>query len=369
MNDVQLDHHQAAAATTTAPHVLVVSGPGAGKTRTLTARVGHLLDQGADPSRILAVTFTNAAAGELVDRIGRPDLEWVGTFHSVLRRLVVRPYAARFGRKSPEVADDDEAFRALKVVARRLASENPSLSIPTRVDDLRQWAADFSWYKNAVRKPTEPARLALFAAYDEYLAARDLVDFDDLLLLPVELMSTEEDVRQEVASSFDHVLVDEYQDTNTCQVQLVRLLCSEEASLFVVGDPAQSIYGFRGADPGNVSSLGRIFPDLVTYELPITYRCPTSVINLANRIGASALCLVPSVENARRKGVARPLPCGSLFDQGAKVAREITRLLDNACPAREIAVLYRRRSVPSETGITKLLRENGVPFREVGAWT
>ncbi len=367
-----LDSDQFSAATTTAHHVLVVAGPGAGKTRTLHGRAAHLLGQGADPERLLAMVFTNAAARELRKRIGRPDMAHVGTFHSLMLHLVVRPYADCFGLQRARVADDRDVLGVLRAVGEAHEKEHPGDKLPTDREGWEEWARIFSLAKNAMTVPESPLQRVVFDAYNAQLIAGDLVDFDDLLLLPVRLMGTDDAIRAEIAGSFDHVLVDEYQDTNSCQVELVRLLCSEGASLFAVGDPAQSIYGFRGADPGNIASLRQVFPDLVRYDLPVSYRCPTRVLDLANRIGASGLDLVPAPGNEGTAGVWARLHCPSPRLQGKAVAQGVAALIDKGVPASEITVLYRNHFVPNwddegrSTGLRLALRELGVPFYETG---
>ena len=249
--------------------LLVLAGAGSGKTRVLTARVARIVEElGVAPHRVLAVTFTNKAAGEMRERIARllgaePRGMWIGTFHGIGARLL-RLHADRVGR-TPEytIYDEDDT---LTVIRRLMDRERISVKdfAPKAV------AAAISDAKNALVPPDEYARLAMtplakavvpvYAALEPTLRAQNAVSFDDLLVLPVQLLAAHPDLRAHYAARFEHLLVDEYQDTNHAQYEFVRLVAGAEGNVAVVGDDDQSIYGWRGADVRNILDFERDYP-------------------------------------------------------------------------------------------------------------
>jgi DNA helicase-2/ATP-dependent DNA helicase PcrA len=212
----------------------------------------------------------------------------------------------------------------------------------------------------------------LFRNYRARLLKDDLVDFDAILDHSLTILSEHNEARCQVADAFDHVLVDEWQDTDSVQVRLVELLASEGASVFVVGDTDQSIYAFRGADPRGTLSLRDHFPDLQTLHLPISYRCPPQVVQLASEVISP---IPPLFEEARvdlstnKEGQLHAVDyaaCQSVLDEGQQAARSVRNACRPGAPPKEIAVLYRIGQMPYTTRVTEHLRRDGIPFRVVG---
>ena len=257
-----LDDSQRQAVETQARRVAVVAGPGAGKTRTLTARVAHLLDSGVKPEEITVVTFTRRAAQELKERLedlvgkGAAQGMAVGTFHALCRELLGRP----------PLLSQGEAL----ALAEGLLKERDSRLSPKK---LLGWV---SQVKNGVVSPEGPEEEALFAAYEQGLKDLGVTDFDGLLNRALAVKELPPKARR----PFSHLLVDEFQDVNALQYELV-LQWSREGSLFVIGDPDQSIYGFRGAVGDCFQRLGEDFPDLVTLRLARNYRSSPQVLGCA----------------------------------------------------------------------------------------
>lgn len=379
---LSLDPDQYAAATTTAEHALVVAAAGSGKTRTLHARVEHLLEGGAYPGALFVCTFTRKAAGELQERIANPRLREVGTFHSLLWRHVVKPYASLVGLEKPVIVDEDGALAVLRRVVAQHGRDHPEVRFPEGRKELRQLQQAISarengakWHRYLDSNPGSDFD-NLVQRYHADLLAHNFVDFDGILSYSVAIL-VHEGPRREVATGFSHVLVDEYQDTNGLQVEIVKALASEGANVFCVGDADQSIYGFRGADPYNLSKLRRAFPDLMVYHLPLTYRCPPAVVDAARSVIGMNVEAFPGaraelVAAEDKDGFLRVLPCNGLVGEMHQTVGYLKALLDVRTRPGDIAVLVRsRRALYMKEGrgaaFPALLRQARVPFVLVGA--
>jgi DNA helicase-2/ATP-dependent DNA helicase PcrA len=271
--------------------LLVLAGAGSGKTRVLTRRVAWLIAHGVPPGSILAVTFTNKAAGEMRERIAalvgeRARWAWVGTFHSIGVRILRRE-AARVGiARDFSIFDRDDQISAL----RRAMVD---LGVPPKENPPEQILAVISKAKNDLRTPEEfeasargPWERLVARVWREYAArlrAQSALDFDDLLVLPVTLLR-DEDVRRRYAQLFARVLVDEYQDTNRCQYELLRAVTRDHRQLFVVGDDDQSIYRWRGADLSNILDFEEDHPDARVIRLEQNYRSTKTILDAANSL-------------------------------------------------------------------------------------
>lgn len=371
---LQLDPWQEAAATTGAQHALVVAGAGSGKTRCLTARASYLLGHGHHPVTLFIATFTRKAAGELADRLDDRALRNIGTLHSLTWRLVVKPYARLVGLTRPSIVDKQGTLSVLRRVAQGLVEEagEDRYQFPlAEKADLRRYAEDISRHKAGMPVMGGPSFERLLHTYNTYLAERDLLDFDDILNHGVTILG-HDGPRQAVAGGLSAVLIDEYQDTNRPQVELVRLLASEGACVFAVGDSDQSIYRWRGADPGNIPRLRQVFPDLEVFHLPITYRCPVRVVSMATRVISRNAEAFPGARvplrphDPGRAGTVARLECQDLIDQGERFAQGIARLLHIGVPPGDVAVLYRSRRALQPSRLPVLLRRERVPFKVVG---
>lgn len=272
--------------------LLILAGAGSGKTRVITYRIAHLLAAGVHPSQILAVTFTNKAAGEMKARVRQlvgPEAEhlWVSTFHSFAARFLRFEYDAAGLPRDFSIYDDDDS----KGVIRRLINE---FNLPARTFPVGTVKAKISQAKDKMQTPNAFANLAhddylrriadVFTAYEERLKDAGAVDFDDLLVHTVRVLENHEFVRQRWQQRFAHVLVDEYQDTNMAQVRLIKLLAEPERNLCVVGDDDQSIYAWRGADIRNILEFEKTYPEAQVIRLEQNYRSRPNILEAAHAV-------------------------------------------------------------------------------------
>jgi len=358
--------------------ILVLAGAGSGKTRVLTTRIARLIEHhGVDPSHILAVTFTNKAAGEMRERIAKlvgemPTGMWVGTFHAIGARMLRRE-ATLVGRSASfTIYDEDDSLAAVRRIMDRL-------KISTKTWSPKALRSAISGAKNALVSPEEYAKLAMdplskaaSAVYDQWertLRDANAVDFDDLLVLPVRVLQQNPDRVEAYRERFKFLLVDEYQDTNRAQYEFVRLLAGANGNVLVVGDDDQSIYGWRGADIRNILDFERDFPNAAVVRLEDNYRSTPQVLDLANAV-------ISANTTRRGKTLRATLPSGDAVTQVATlderdeaefVADEISVLSSGAraLDYREIAILYRTNS--QSRALEESLRKRAIPYRLVGA--
>jgi DNA helicase-2/ATP-dependent DNA helicase PcrA len=358
--------------------LLVLAGAGSGKTRVLTSRIARLVGhQGVDPKHILAVTFTNKAAGEMRERIARilgetPAGMWTGTFHAI---------GARILRAAPHIVGRDRGFT--------IYDEDDQLNVVKRVMERRSISpkqfgakaihAAISSAKNALVSPAEYAKLAndpftraASQVYDDLEAAfraANAVDFDDLLVLPVRMLRESPAFHAEMRAKFQFILVDEYQDTNHAQYQLVKLLGSEHQNVCVVGDDDQSIYGWRGADIRNILDFEKDFPNATVVRLEENYRSTPGILRVANAvISANTERRGKTLRPTREEG--EPITvAGALDDRDEAdfVVEEILarRQARTGMELRDAAVLYRTNS--QSRPMEEALRKHALPYRLIGA--
>ena len=364
--------------------LLVIAGAGSGKTRVLTTRIARLIQHhGIDPARILAVTFTNKAAGEMRERIaalvrgdsteGAGDLKrmWCGTFHAIGARML-RSHATRVGRTANfTIYDEDDTLAVVKRVMERVGV-SPKQWTPKSV------VAQISDAKNALITPEEYAAVAMdqltravapvFAELEGVLREANAVTFDDLLVLPVKLLRENPDVLDSYRERFRFILVDEYQDTNRAQFQFIKLLGSGHGNVAVVGDDDQSIYGWRGADIRNILDFEKEFPAATVVRLEENYRSTPGILEFANaaisaNVGRRGKTLRPT-----RPG-GEPVTLMAALDEKDEadfVVDEIrARQSTENRELRDFVVLYRTNS--QSRAIEDSLRRNAIPYRLVGA--
>jgi DNA helicase-2/ATP-dependent DNA helicase PcrA len=355
--------------------LLVLAGAGSGKTRVITERIARLLRSGVPADAILAVTFTNKAANEMRERIGSTVGReaasgiWLSTFHRFGVRFV-RAEAKELGLGSRFTVFDQGD--SLGVVRELLRTE----STAERRLDAQAILSRISLWKNAMVPPREVrpradeydrAAADIYESYEATLADMHAVDFDDLLLKPVRLLRERPGIRSKWRSRFEHVLVDEFQDTNIAQLELVRLLANERGNVCVVGDDDQSIYGWRGACVDNILDFERHFPGASVAKLEQNYRSRAAILNVANAaIEKSKKRPFAKVLKPVREGGTRVRLCAfrEPADEAKFVASEIRALRKDGTDPSEIAVLYRSGSQ------AKLLEEElriaGLPYRVFG---
>jgi len=371
----KLNAAQREAVTASDGPVLVVAGAGSGKTRVLTTRIAWLLEQGVYPSQILAYTFTNKAAREMKDRVAVSVGEdrapfWIGTFHATGARIL-RQHADRLGLpRDFAIYDADDQKRLLKGVLQDLNLDVKQWGLPGVRQAISAW-------KNQDESPEQAAAAAttyadetfarIYAAYQKSLRKCQAVDFDDLILETVHLLERHDEVRQQYAGKFRHVLVDEFQDTNELQLLLVKLLSCVHGNIFVVGDDDQSIYGWRGARVENMLDFDDFFPGAQTFRLEQNYRSLGNILDAANAVIS---------HNRRRKGknlwtaAGRGEPLGveqhlDAEDEAARVVGIVQQECQRGVRRGQITVLYRTNA--QSRLLEDALRRARVPHQVVGS--
>jgi DNA helicase-2/ATP-dependent DNA helicase PcrA len=353
--------------------LLILAGAGSGKTRVLTMRIANLIRHGVEPERVLALTFTNKAAREMRARlrtlIGRsPEGLWVGTFHAIATRML-RPHADRLGyRAGFTIFDEDDSRSILK---RALAE----LDLDPKKHQVAGLLAAISRAKSEARAPEDitggkASDRALRLVYERYQAlSRDSngMDFDDLLLNLAHLWRQDAEALDEWRSRFDHVLVDEYQDTNRAQYILLRMLCDGHRNLAVVGDDDQSVYAFRGADVRNILDFERDYPDATVVKLEQNYRSTQAILDVAHHvISRNRERTEKRLWTARGEG-RRPVLLLAPDDgaEAAFVGDEILTLQESEGRLHsDFAILYRTNA--QSRAFEKALMARRIPYHLVG---
>jgi DNA helicase-2/ATP-dependent DNA helicase PcrA len=372
-----LNAEQYAAVSSPPGRALVIAGAGSGKTRTLTYRVAWLLDHGIDPRQILLLTFTNKAAREMTQRVR--DLVpldtsalWAGTFHSIGSRIL-RRHAEDLGfTRSFSILDRDDQKSLLKAVIadcdidtkqRRFPKPEVLASMFSLIENtgstLEETIADRYDHFYDWSEEIEKVRLGYIAKKQD----TNSMDFDDLLVLTVRLFEERPDVLDLYRKRFSHILVDEYQDTNAVQARMIDLLAGESNSLMCVGDDAQSIYSWRGADMSLILGFPKKYPGSVVHTIETNYRSVPEILDLSNaairaNTGRFEKDLRSSREALGVKPALVPLPDPST--QAAFVAQRLLELRDEGIPLEEMAVLYRAHFQSLE--IQMELTRRGIPF-------
>ena len=377
----ELNHEQRRAVTTRSGPLLVLAGAGSGKTRVITFRIAELIRHGTRPDRILAVTFTNKAAREMRERavglLGRtkkgdtkPE---ISTFHSlcvrILRRHIERlGYPANFAiyDSGDQESIARSALRDLRVGQDKIRpGDLLSLIGGWKTRGLRPNDAE-----QVAKDDREQLASHVFERYQTALRAAGAVDFDDLLLCTEELFTRFEDVRVAESRRFDHVLIDEYQDTNDLQYRIVRALAKDHRNLCVVGDDDQSIYGWRGAEIAHILGFANDWTNATVVRLEDNYRCRESILKLANTLIAHNQNRHDKILRASRMGGAPPrfLKYETEITEAAEIVREIKQKTTADPPDRvhyrDIAILFRTNEQPRAFEVE--LRRERVPYVLVG---
>lgn len=353
----ELNPQQLAAVTAPPGPALVIAGAGSGKTRTLTYRVAYLLEQGIPPERILLLTFTNKAAGEMMRRVadllGTQLLTlWGGTFHSIGAR-VLRANAETLGyRRDFSILDRDDAKDLIKACVADAGIETKGTHFP-KPEVLNEI---FSLAANTQKTTAEmlETQFSYFAQFGDKISdisqryaarkrASNAMDFDDLLGLWLKLLRDNADAREMYQRRFQFILVDEYQDTNKLQGDLIDLLAGRHHNLTVVGDDAQSIYAWRGANFLNILDFPKRYPEAKVFKIETNYRSTPEILNVANAaISANRNQFAKNLVPARKPGMKPALiACMDAGQQSAFIAQRIMELHEEGSSLSQIAVLYR----------------------------
>ena len=355
--------------------LLVVAGAGSGKTRVLTHRVAHLIRaHGAKPNEILAITFTNKAAGEMRERLehmlGRTARAiWILTFHAACGRMLRRE-AERLGYRSNfTIYDSADQVRVVKACLEDLGRDPKRFTprgIHSQISNAKNQLIGPGEYMSRVSSFYDQTVAEVYEQYQRRLVSSNAVDFDDMLMLTVEVFERFPEALQHWQHAFRYILVDEYQDTNHAQYRLLQLLAGEHGNVFAVGDPDQSIYGFRGADISNILDFEQDFPGARSIALEQNYRSTNAILGAANAV----------IENNRDRkpkrlfselGEGEPVQVVEVEDEHAEarfVAAEIARLVGEGWSARELGVFYRTNA--QSRVLEDVLVRQEIPYQVIG---
>ena len=359
--------------------LLIIAGAGSGKTRVLTRRIAHLLATGdAPPWGILAITFTNKAAGEMrtrvADLVGPPaEKMWVSTFHSACLRIL-RMNADRLGYRSAfTVYDDTDSRRLIEMITAELGFDQkrlPSRAVQGVISQAKSELVDFETFREDARNGPDPFRKRIadiYAQYQTRLLGANALDFDDILMVTANLLQAYDDVRASYQERFRHILVDEFQDTNHAQNEIVKLLGEAHGNVCVVGDSDQSVYRWRGADIRNILEFERAFPNVTTIMLEQNFRSTQTILDAANAVIANNVGRQPKelFTVGDTGGPVKRYRAEDERDEAAWVSSEILRLhAEGDLTWGDFAVFYRTnaQSLPLETS----MKFSGIPYKVVG---
>ena len=356
---------------TTGP-LLIVAGAGAGKTKTITHRIAHLIETGVAPWQILAVTFTNKAAGEMRDRVralippgkGAP---LVSTFHSLGVRLLREFHREAGIPRGFSIWDRDDSIRAVKKILEKLgASETVPRAILAAISREKGEGTSGATYAEKARTYREQSVARAWDLYEKALKEEEALDFDDLLLRTLELLRGSPETLSLLRGRFSHITIDEYQDTNRVQYEIARLLAGPSMNICVVGDTDQNIYSWRGADIAHLLSFEETFPGATTVTLEQNYRSTRTILTTANAV---------IEKNVRRKPkhlftenpTGEPLSfygARNEMDEAWFVATTVQQLIERGTSPAEIAVLYRENF--QSRALEEAFLGSGIPYRVLG---
>lgn len=375
----ELNEEQFRVATATPGAALVVAGAGSGKTRAITYRVAYLIEQGVSPARIMLATFTNRAAREMLRRVemltsgGDVRRVWGGTFHRIAN-LILRRHAASIGYESNyTILDSEDAKDFVSTCVDEAGVDTKARRFP-KAEVLQ----DIISYANNTDRPIEDVIARRYphfeplaqsikrvdTIYMERKRERNVMDYDDLLMNWKRLLMEKPDIAALYADQFQHILVDEYQDTNKLQAEIIDLLAVKHRNVMVVGDDAQSIFAWRGAEFTNIYEFPQRYPEARTFKLETNYRSTPEILGLANTAIAANRKQFPKILHAARPSKGLPpalVPCRDADQQAAFVAARILELRDEGVPLEEIAVLYRSHYHSLELQLE--LTRRGIPYR------
>ena len=361
---------------------LVIAGAGSGKTRVLTYKIAYLLSQGMKPWSIMALTFTNKAAREMKERIGKlvgNDLAqhlYMGTFHSIFSRIL-RAEAEHIGfNNNFTIYDESDSRSLIKAIVKEMGLDDKKYkpaAVHAKISMAKNNLMSAAAYEGdaAIFEQNKRAQMPevgkIFVAYVQRCKQANAMDFDDLLMLTYQLFREHEDIRHKYAARFDYVLVDEYQDTNHVQMSIVMQLCQEKQRVCAVGDDSQSIYSFRGANIDNILNFQRQFQGTRLFKLEQNYRSTQTIVEAANSLIKHNRNQIPKdvfSENAKGEKIQYK-PAYSDKEEAAIVAKDVKRIRrEDGCQYSDFAILYRTNS--QSRSFEEEFRKQGIPYRIYG---
>ena len=358
--------------------VLIVAGAGSGKTRVLTSRVANLLAHGVEPSRILALTFTKKAAGEMKERIALMVGAWkarhvvMGTFHSIFVRFL-RTYAESLGyTPNFTIYDQSDSTSAVKAVIKELGLDDAVYKprdVLSRISSAKNNLITVAAYRtdaNALRADTlakKPRTVDVYDLYQKKLKQSDVMDFDDILVNMNILLRDNEEALKEIRSRFSYILVDEYQDTNYSQYLIIRKLGAAHHNICVVGDDSQSIYAFRGAQIQNILNFKKDYPECRVFRLERNYRSTRNIVNAANSIIEHNTGRIPKrcYSEAEEGEKLHLIKAYTEQDEAVSIVSEIqSRMRNERAQYQDFAILYRTNA--QSRALEEQLRRRNIPY-------
>ena len=374
----ELNEEQYAVVTAPTGAALVIAGAGSGKTRAITYRVAYLIERGVAPSRIMLATFTNRAAREMLRRVeqltgGNVRRVWGGTFHRIANLILRRHAAALSYGSNYTILDAEDARDFLSVCvdeagidtkARRFPKPEVLQDIISFATNTDQPVAEVVARRYPHFEPLTPQIMRVDRNFAERKRERNAMDYDDLLLNWKRLLLEKDEIARLCAEQFEHILVDEFQDTNKLQSEIVDLLGSRHRNVMVVGDDAQSIFAWRGAQWSNIYEFPQRYPEACLYRLETNYRSTPEILGVANVSIAVNRQQFPKILRAARPSLGLSpalVPCRDAEQQAAFVAARILELRDEGVPLEEVAVLYRSHYHSLELQLE--LTRRAIPYR------
>lgn len=370
----KLNNEQKKAATFKDGPCLVIAGAGSGKTKVLTTRIANLIENGVKPYNILAITFTNKAAGEMRERVNNiinAHDAFIGTFHSFGLKII-RENGALFNLTSAfTLIDTEDQTSIIKKIMKDINITDKMISpafIKSKISFIKNNMLSDSEIANFLISENEKIAVKIYYEYEKILKRNNTLDFDDLLKKPVELFNSNKEVLEKYQDKFKYILIDEYQDTNEVQYKLVKLLSKKYLNLFVVGDPSQSIYAFRGANYQNILNFEKDFKGCTVIKLPQNYRSTQTILDAANEVIS---------HNKQRKD----LDLFSDLGQGVKikyirtfndsmenkrVVDEIQKLYEDGYNRKDMAIFYRTNA--QSRSIEDALVKANIPYKVFGSF-
>lgn len=351
---------------------LVIAGAGSGKTKVLTTRIAHLINEGVSPYNILAITFTNKAAKEMryrLDNMVSDNFSFVGTFHSFGVRIIRENYELLGLERNFSIVDSDDSLSIIKKSMKHLAIDTTSLSpsyVRNRISFIKNEMLSDKEIDKLFLTPTDEQVVLVYRHYEETLKNNNSLDFDDLLKKPVELFLNNLSILEKYQEKYQYILIDEYQDTNEVQYKLVKMLSDKYKNIFVVGDVNQSIYAFRGANYKNILNFEKDFKDTLVITLEQNYRSTTNILNAANDV-------IKNNEDLQKLNLYSNLGQGvkiiyrrnyNDFGEVSNVAHEIKKLLERGYKKKDIAIFYRANA--QSRLIEEEMMKHSIPYKIVG---
>ncbi len=368
---MKLSQQQAAAVEHLGSPALVVAGAGSGKTRTLTARFARLMERGIDSRRILAITFTNKAAGEMKSRLiemtGLNDTEfpWVRTYHSACY-MILKKHGTKLGYRMPvEIFSSYHQQKTIKEIA--LSQNIDKKHAPAILSEISRAknSGNVDRYLDAMPLIMRSRTQGIYREYERILREKNALDFDNILCLARDLLRDYPEIKAEYRDKFQHILVDEYQDTNNLQEEITRLLLGHE-NLFCVGDDWQAVYGFRGSNVSHFLSFPEKYPKAKVFRLEQNYRSADEIVQLANGIiGNNESRMDKRCFSEKRGAIIEARTFFNEFEEAEWVARKIRTESRGGVDYEDMVVMYRTKAL--SLWFEKALRQLQIPYQMVGS--